>query len=171
MLFFAIVMRRLTACMLLATYGSVGVLGYGLHALWHVHHHHGLHGSATGDSSCSSCHHHCCSSKPRQPEADDTANALAKPERHQLQLRQHSHTNSKEISAPKEDSTCSETVTIVVAEGPCPICAVLSQSPTPELVICSGSLVATVPAERPVNEILQPLYLPSKHLARGPPAC
>lgn len=170
--------RRLTACILLATYGSVGVLGYGLHALWHVHHHRGPQGAATGGSSCSCCHHHCCSSgAPRLrseasgPRVDDTADILMKLDKYQLQLRQHTHNFSQEVSAIQEEIACSKTVIAEEVEGPCPICSMLSQSQSVGVAICSGWLVDAIPTERSVDEVLQPSYLPNEHLARGPPAC
>lgn len=163
MVSFVTIMRRFTACILLATYGSVGVLGYGLHALWHVHHHHGPANAASSGTSCSCCSHHC-SSKPQQPAVDST-DILAKLENCQLQC--HSHTKAKAAS----NTTEAQAVSQLVTEGPCPICAMLSQSQSPGVAICSGWLVSAVSTERPVDEILQLPSLPSEHPARGPPAC
>ena len=51
--------RRLIAALLLVLYGSSGLLGYGLHSLWHQHHgFHACSGHGVGHSGCDGCHCH-----------------------------------------------------------------------------------------------------------------
>ena len=55
--------RRILAALLLLVYGSAGIFGYGLHALWHVHpgHDHGNHRQVATSAEGGHCHGHCCS--------------------------------------------------------------------------------------------------------------
>lgn len=46
--------QRILATLLLLAYGSAGVLGYGLHSLWHYQHHVGVHVGCHDHA----CHHH-----------------------------------------------------------------------------------------------------------------
>ena len=50
--------RRLLAALLLLVYGSTGILGYGLHSLWHLEHDHSAHTGAVVHSHGHS-HGHC----------------------------------------------------------------------------------------------------------------
>ncbi len=151
--------RRLTACMLLASYGSVGVFGYGLHALWHVHHHHHAgHGTAAN----SSCSHQCCSNKAPQAAADSSEDLLAKLERVQLQRMKH----ADDCKAAAKGLTIGQRD----IEESCPICLLLSQAQVPLFSIYSGVFVGDLHVAPPGDEILRPLFVPLTHLARGPPA-
>ena len=51
--------RQILAALLLVTYGTAGVFGYGLHTLWHVHHHAPAQASSVADAG--SCCGQCCS--------------------------------------------------------------------------------------------------------------
>jgi len=55
-----LIRSRWTAALLLAVYGTAGLLGYGLHSLWDCDH---CLQSSQASSGHTSCHHHC-----EQPE-------------------------------------------------------------------------------------------------------
>ena len=56
-------------------------------------------------------------------------------------------------------------------EDDCAICAFLAQAQTPVQSHSGIGIVEDVTAEIPVSERIAPLFLPSEHLARGPPVC
>lgn len=157
-------LRRVTALILLATYGSVGVLGYGLHALWHVHHHgqHHSHHSDLAQTGCCSggcaCQHSTCAVAVTPTVSVEKVGVLAAIEACQ-QLRKN--------AARQQTASFSE----LVLEGPCPICATLAQAQSGAATVTGGELVSSLHSEPPADEVLAPLYLPAEHLARGPPTC
>lgn len=183
----AITHRCITA-LLLAVYGLVGVVGYGLHDLFHVHHHHPL--VAAGASSSTSC---CCSHDGHSGhEHDQPANDHAGHEYDQSTHSQSSQScdHSHDAGSNQKDGCCnganehhslsqrfasfqeSEGQPVVRSiEQPCALCELLAQAQQPPFAIPTQTLVAAVVFAPPADEVLFPLYLPSEHLARGPPSC
>jgi hypothetical protein len=189
----ALAIRRFAVCMLLATYGLAGVLGDGLHALWHTHHDPNAPPGAQVTSSCSHHHHppaghppaghsaaghsaagHSAAGQMPVEQADDSTDVLAKLENHQRQTRQHSHPHAcahHHAPASKSQSPDSQTVTAVITDGPCVICMLLSQLQSTAVATSNHWYVQDVTTQQPADETLQPLCFPSEHPARGPPAC
>ena len=142
--------RRFVAALLLVVYGTAGILGYGLHALWH-HHHEPL--AASSGSKCqakpaSSSSHCCCCHHPAPPE------------------------DGPPQDGPPQDGPPQDLdKTVQQVEEDCSICAFLAQAQTPVFRFTTLQTVAPVSNEVLICEVIAPLFIPADHLARGPPLC
>ena len=147
-------LRRVITSVLLLFYGTVGVLGYGLHDLFHVHDAGAHVGEATiacAESPCCPGHHHCHAERPTASHQHHTCNHL-----HRLVQQQLAERSGTAIDAIDHE---------------CSICNFLTQAQEVPLEVIATELVEAVSFGPPVSEVLFPLFLPSEHLARGPPSC
>lgn len=134
---------KVVASLLLAAYGSAGVLGYGLHSLWHVHHQGCLHTQPSGAYTA----------------ASDYSNWSLR--------NNYDHPNAQECAVSVVADRSGENATA----DACPICLLLSQAQQPSFEYQFEHYVATVEAPLPAPETRFPLFLPELRLARGPPQC
>ena len=137
--------RRILANLLLAVYGSAGILGYGLHALWHEHHHH-----------FSDCSHHTGAHELCHLSASPLGHDHHQVERDtQLSRKPHSVDLAVQQLATKSHD--------------CSICAFLAQAQSahvaPTVLSCTGFTCF----DQPVRDFLIVSEVIRLHLARGPP--
>lgn len=151
-------LRRAIASVLLLFYGMVGVLGYGLHELFHVHHGHGHNGQATCCCSSSTCspESDCCSGNDHCHASDETHSHAACDDSHIVVEFRQTEESGDSFQATEHD---------------CAICSFLAQAQEVAAEADSAELVEAVSFGPPASEVRFPLYLPSEHLARGPPNC
>jgi hypothetical protein len=133
--------RRWAAGLLLVAYGSVGVLGYGLHAVWECDHHCHLHTQTDGvvhvhhHEHTHGCHHH---------------------HDHRPQIAQQEGKHNSAVNQAVDD---------------CPICEFLVQAQTPFVMDlttdCVGPTLSNL--NRLDASYIAPMR--STHPARGPPLC
>ena len=129
------------ALVVLAVYGVGGVLGYGLHKLWHCDHCH---------TSASSCH-----STDSCAVRDNTSDSSAC----ECGCSSVGHDTSKDEKG------------FVRSHHNCPICAFLAQAQSPVFQVATTDYVEIVVCQIAANEQIGPLFLLSNHFARGPPQC
>lgn len=164
-------LRRAIASVLLLFYGTVGVLGYGLHDLFHVHHGH----AHSGETAC------CCSNSECGTDTDccTSHEDCSSDARHSHETCEDSHIvvedshivveGSHIVVAYRQNEQPSDF--LVATEHECAICSFLTQAQEVAAEADSAELVGAVSFGPPASEVLFPLYLPSEHLARGPPCC
>lgn len=137
----------LVAGLLLAVYGSAGVLGYGLHSLW----------------GCGHCHEGTC-------QHDSDSHSLAS-----LSHFGHDHQLFDRVPGTLAgvQSCCDLTHQgeLVLAEEDCPICAFLVQAQSQFVFQVASECVDVVPTIPPaiVSSYVSPLL--GIHPGRGPPTC
>lgn len=131
--------NRVIVGLLLLAYGSAGVLGYGLHAVWDCGHDHGhSHQNVCAHSHSHEHHHHGhgCHHHQEPMLAAKVADA------------------NGSLSAAAED---------------CPICAFLVQAQSPIVLELATACVGPTATILSIGETSHPAPLLGAHLARGPP--
>jgi len=79
---------------------------------------------------------------------------------------------SIEFALTTTDQQSHEHSLILLADpSECALCAFLALAQTPSQTTTLSVFSWDVTAETPVSERISPLFLPSEHLARGPPVC
>lgn len=170
--------RRLIASTLLATYGLVGVLGYGLHELFHVHHGHShesccaSHQTTEPNEQAACCSHKLCSRSHSPRSHGPTSHGPTSHGHSHAHTHTHGTCDHSHPSALVADQNVGDSFPVVAAaEHDCPICTFLAQAQEPIADSADSEIAEALPTGKPVSEVLFPLFLPSEHLARGPPCC
>lgn len=136
---------RYIAGLLLAVYGSAGVLGYGLHAVWEceIHCHEHAH-----DSGIVHEHHHVHSHGCH----------------HHHEGAGH-HSDGPVVAKGKTNSGSS----LIATCDDCPICEFLVQAQSPHLLMLTVESVSLVSTATALGETAYVAPLLGTHPARGPP--
>ena len=148
--------QRLLAITILAVYGVGGVLGYGLHSLWH----------------CNHCHQDACCAESKSGECSPKA-LLKAAQGHNgccHSCQAHSRSDCQTHVAGASQQPESTTARAIHSAEDCAICFFLAQAQSPVSEAPPLVLVAKVATECPASESIAPLFIPQDHLARGPPA-
>ena len=137
--------RRVLDVLMLAAYGSTGVLGYGLHSLWHHHHH-----------SFAGCSHHggaiaCCGNTASHDGHD----------------QHHSENGTRQCHGSQNSVPLGEQ--LIAAADECSICAFLAQAQPGGAATASSLRSDTCCTKFPAYELPVLPELVQLHLARGPP--